>query len=68
MILNKLQGWRLYLFRMIVREAVIQSREHENNICDMYQVIADETKRQFTEDNIPTLTAFLDDCYDTVKL
>ena len=64
----KLCGWKLLLFRYIVRDAVIQSRHHEDNICDMYQVIGEETRRQFTEDNLPTLRGFLNDCYDTVRL
>lgn len=52
------------ILRWIANEIVIQSREHRQNIIDYYKIINEAAKKEFTEDNKPTLDSFLKACYE----
>jgi len=55
--------FQLWLLRKIARRAVIQG-DHKRNIALFYGILAEAAKKEFTEDNKPTLSAFLADCND----
>lgn len=58
----EISGFRLWILRKIVKQALVQSHQHEANIVSMYRVIIEEARWQFSEDNEVTLVSFLDDC------
>lgn len=53
--MNRFQKW---LFRKIVAQEVIQGN-HMRKITQMYKIIAEEARKEFTEDNKPTLDGLL---------
>lgn len=53
--------------RMICRKLVKQGRYHRDNIQKYYQIMYEVAQAEFTEDNKPTLDAFLQECFDEAK-
>ena len=47
-----------YIMRRIIRRLVIQGA-HRSRILSLYVMIVEATRDEFTEDNKPTLDAFL---------
>ncbi len=47
----------------IVKQIIRQSTQHENNIVEFYSIMTREARKQFNEDNKPTLDGFLTDCF-----
>ena len=56
--MNKVEQW--FLKRVIKRE-VTQGFHHAQNITNLYSMIINAARNEFTEDNKPTLDAFLQD-------
>jgi len=57
--MNKLYHWLLLI---IARRAVIQGN-HKHNITEFYKCLYQAAVEEFTEDNKPTLDAFLCECH-----
>lgn len=52
------------LLRWICRKLVIQGPAHRANIIAYYRIMREAAEQEFTEDNKPTLDAFLRECHD----
>ena len=52
------------LLRWACRELVVQGYYHRTNIVAYFQIMRETAKREFYEDNKPTLDAFLQECFD----
>jgi hypothetical protein len=59
--MNWLESW---LLKRIIRKQVIQGTDHHVRITNLYRMIRLACEDEFTEDNTPTLNAFLKDCFD----
>lgn len=59
-IMNFIEKWLLIkLLKRIVRQG-----NHRRRIIDFYRLLVFAARREFTEDNKPTLDGFLKDCND----
>jgi hypothetical protein len=54
---------RLQLTR-IATKIVRQGPSHQGLITEFYQILAKAARREFTEDNKPTLATFLRECHE----
>jgi hypothetical protein len=54
--MSRLDAW---LFRRIIRNEVTQGPSHAENLKRVYQVIREECRREFCEDSVASLDAFL---------
>jgi len=61
--MTKLERW--FLKRLLRRE--VRQGNHKQRIVRLYVLIAEACKDEFTEDNKPTLDAFLTDCQDLAR-
>jgi hypothetical protein len=52
-----------WLLKRITKKLVLQSPHHQKRIIAYYQIMRDAAKSEFSEDNEPTLNAFLLDCW-----
>ena len=57
-----------WLLRRICRKLVVQGPEHAGRIAEYYRIMREAAESEFTEDNHPTLTAFLRECWDTANV
>ena len=55
----KFQRWML---RKIASRTVIQG-DHKIQIEEYYSILVDAARKEFTEDNKPTLDGFLEECH-----
>ena len=62
--MNKLETW---FFKRILKQEVRQDYDHDVRITKMYQMIRDAARAEFTEDNEPTLDAFLRECFEAAR-
>ncbi len=51
------------LLKWICRKLVIQGPAHRANIIAYYRIMREAAEQEFTEDNKPTLDAFLGECH-----
>jgi hypothetical protein len=51
------------LLRWIAKKIVIQSHCHKDNIIAYYEILVEAARKQFNEDNKPTLDCFLVECH-----
>lgn len=56
--------FELWFFKRIAKQEVRQGYQHAGRISEMYQIIRDAARAEFTEDNDPTLNSFLRDCFE----
>ncbi len=55
------------VFRNYANKTVVQG-DHKAKITDFFQVLIDAARKEFTEDNDPTLDSFLEGCFkDALK-
>lgn len=54
--------WRM--LRSIAQRLVVQSTEHRGDIKKYYGILADAARREFTEENKPSLDGFLRECFE----
>ena len=59
--MNWLDRW---LLKRIARKLVVQGYDHHMRIAEYYKIMEDAARNEFTEDNEPTLKAFLTDCFN----
>ena len=59
--ITRFERWML---KRIFKRIVIQSEHHQNNITETFQMMRDACNEQFTEDNAPTMDAFMLDCIE----
>ena len=52
-----------YILKKIAAKLVIQGYSHRANIVAMYSVIINASRKEFSEDNKPTLDYFLEECH-----
>ena len=57
--MTRFQKWILL---KIVKKVVIQG-DHRRRIIEFYSFLIDAARREFTEDNKPTLNNFLEECH-----
>ena len=57
---------RWFLKRVIARE-VTQGYNHDQRITGLYQMIRDACHKEFYEDNEPTLSDFLSECFEKTQ-
>ena len=62
--MNKFERW--FLKRIIKRE-VQQDYSHWNRHVNLYQMIRDAHREEFTEDNLATADAFLLECFEETQ-
>lgn len=53
----------LWIIRRACRKLVVQGPQHRDRIAEFYRVIRRAARREFTEDNTPTLNDFLTECF-----
>ena len=58
--MNRFEKW---LLRKLCNRLVIQGPQHKEFITDYYRVMAEEARKEFNEDNKPTLDCFLTECH-----
>jgi hypothetical protein len=58
--MTKLQESHL---KRIFKQAVVQG-QHENNLKRIYKLLREAAEIEFTEDNMPTLDAFMLECFE----
>ena len=56
-----------WLLRRICRKLVEQGPEHAVRIREYYRILREAAEAEFTEDNAPTMTAFLRECWGTAN-
>lgn len=54
---------QLFILSWIAKKIVIQSWHHKENIIAYYKVLTDAARKEFREDNKPTLDCFLSECH-----
>ena len=59
--------FRQKLLRYLCKQLVKQGFDHQNFITEYFTIIVTAARKEFTEDNKPTLVAFLDECYEDAK-
>ena len=52
------------VLKSICKHLVKQGSEHKNNITEYFDIMRQAAQTEFTEDNKPTLDAFLKECYE----
>ncbi len=57
--MSSFQRWML---GRIVNRIVIQGN-HRNRIVEFYSILVSAARKEFTEDNKPTLDGFLEECH-----
>lgn len=62
--MSKLKYW---ILKKIIRSEIIQGECHDKKITGLYQMIRDAAEEEFTEDNIPTMNSFLQECFDKTQ-
>lgn len=55
-----------WMLRRIARKAVAQG--HQHRIVAFYKTLTDMAKQEYTEDNVPSLNAFLVECHQKALL
>ena len=51
-------------FKKIPKQKVIQDHDHDKYVTALFKSIIDACRDEFTEDNLGTLGAFCDECYE----
>ena len=59
--------FRQRLLRYLCKHLVKQGFDHKNFITEYFTIVVTAARKEFTEDNKPTLVAFLDECYEDAK-
>jgi len=62
--MNSFEKW--FIKRVIANE-VVQSPVHAKNVVNLYNMIREACENEFTEDNIPTMNAFLKEQFDKTQ-
>ena len=62
---NSISKFNLWLLKKIAKKIVVQGFNHKENIVKYYQIMFDAAEAEFTEDNPPTIKAFLEECFHT---
>jgi hypothetical protein len=58
---------QIWLLRRLCRKLVKQGYYHKTNITQYFRIMYQAAMVEFTEDNKPTLDAFLQECFDDAK-
>jgi len=54
--MNKFEKW---LLKKICNRAVAQNYHHSENIAELYSLVYEAAKYEFSEDTVPTLNSYL---------
>lgn len=63
--MTKFEEWFL---RRVFRREVRQGYDHDKRITTLYAMIRKAAENEFTEDNAPTLSDFLAECFERTQL
>lgn len=63
----KITRLQSFILKRIAGSIVKQSQYHRSNIIEYYRIINDAAKNEFNNDNEPTLSSFLSECFDNSK-
>ncbi len=61
---NGITRFERWLLKSLTRRLVVQGPAHQDNITDYYRIMNDAARREFNEDNKPTLDDFLMECQE----
>ena len=53
-----------FLLRRICQKLVRQGPFHQARITAYYRIMHEAARKEFTEDNVPTLNGFLQECHE----
>ena len=56
---NEMTKFEMWFLKRVIRKQVIQSEHHDRRITNLYTMIVDAARKEFYEDNKPTLDDFL---------
>lgn len=57
----------IWALKFLCRRIVKQGSTHKNNMIIYYRILWEAAENEFTEDNRPTLEAFLTECFEAAK-
>lgn len=57
----------LWALKRLCRRIVKQGSTHKNDIILYYRTLWEAAESEFTEDNRPTLEAFMTECFEAAK-
>ena len=63
--MNQFEKW---LVNNIIKREVVQGHNHARNIEELYLMIRVACEAEFTEDNVPTMDAFLLERFEVTQL
>lgn len=61
--MNRLEKW--FLKRLLKREV---KQGYTQNITELYRLVHEACEAEFTEDNAPTINAFLYECFSRAEV
>ncbi len=56
--------FEMWMLKRILRKTVRQGFDHKAKITGFYRLVIAAAQDEFTEDNKPTLRAFLEECHN----
>lgn len=62
--MNTFENW---LVKRVIAKEVIQGYDHARNIEALYILIREACEKEFTEDNAPTMDAFLRERFEATQ-
>jgi hypothetical protein len=62
--MTRFQKWML---KQIFRQEVRQGFDHDRRITNLYAMIREAARNEFTEDNEPTADSFLRECFEKTQ-
>jgi hypothetical protein len=54
-------------FKKIPKQKVCQNYDHDEYVKELFKSIIVACRKEFYEDNRPTLVGFMDECYEKAK-
>jgi hypothetical protein len=64
---RKMTRFERWFLKRVIREEVRQGYDHDARITGLYRMIREACEKEFTEDNEPTLSDFLSDCFEDTQ-
>ena len=60
---NCMNWFERWFLKRLCKKLVIQGPAHRRNIIEYYSIMQEAAKKEFYEDNKPTLDSFLEECH-----
>lgn len=62
-----MNGFEKWFMKRVIKSAVTQGYSHAKNIEALYLMVREACESEFTEDNAPTMDAFLRERFETTQ-